>query len=206
MSGRDRETDDELRARYRTSTARQSAGTMHALQAALFESGVSVERIEVNDTDDEVIVQGFTIDAHSIAVIAKGGLDNDVASAIRANKSFGTGLSAPRNANTVTVDRVIFQRPTEIPVALSASITTNRFFPADGVAIIKVRLEAYFEALQEIGRAIDIEALRVPIYSVLGLNLNSIAMTLQNGNPLPSVTALDALYTLDINDIAITPT
>ncbi len=204
QTGRDRESDDELRLRYRISTARQSAGTLHALQAALFDVGVNNLRIEVNDTDTLTTVQTFDIDPHSIVVIAQGGLDSEIATAISANKSFGTGLSAPDNSRTVVVDDVKFQRASEVAVSLTAQISTNSFFAADGIAIIKVRVEAYFEALQEIGEDIDVESLRVPIYSVLGLHLDSISMTLKNGNALPAATALDVLYTLSIDDITIT--
>ena len=83
------ETDEQCRRRMLYAVAARGAGSLDALNAAVRSArGVKDARIWVNDTDG---VDSNGIPGHSIAVVTRGGVANEVAQAIFDKKPPGIG-------------------------------------------------------------------------------------------------------------------
>lgn len=207
VEGVDSETDSAFRTRGKNQLAQNATGTSTSLQAALTKIGVSRSRIIDNDSSAAIVREGLgSIAAHAIAAIVEGGLDNDVAQAIADNKTLGSPTHGSSNGTTSDGRTIRFTRVAEFPIALTLTVTTNDLFPNDGVNLIKRALVDFADSNFHIGEGVDTEQLRVPIYSVLGVSLNTINVTNTAETPvaLPSTTPLNRLYTLAAANISIT--
>ncbi len=202
--GKDQESNFDLRDRYKASTTRKAITSVQAIQATVLDvAGVERVRVEENATDAPVARQGFNIPAHNVMVIVLGGLDSDIADAIVRSKPAGIPLFN-NGDEAVTSNGIKFQRVESIACDLAITISTKDFFEAEGIATIKTRVAAYFNTLFGIGDSVDLQALRAPIYSVLGATMEAIAITDTGSQALPATTPLNRLYTLNENNIAVT--
>lgn len=202
--GQAAETNFELRDRYKASTTRKAISSVQAIEATVRDvEGVLQVRVVENATSAQVAMQGFNIPAHNIIVIVQGGLNADIADAIERSKPAGIPLFN-NGDQAVAVGNIKFQRVEAVATRLAITISTNEFFEAQGVATIKTRVAAYFNALHDIGDSVDLEALRAPIYSVVGTTLDSVAITDTADQALPNATPLNRLYTLDEDEITVT--
>ena len=83
--------DADYRAGYMARTARVSVGSLSALKAAMFEALATRVRIEENNTDSEITVQGWVIPPHSFLALVQGGSDADIARAVENHRGMGVG-------------------------------------------------------------------------------------------------------------------
>lgn len=174
--GEDRETDEELRLRFRNGKFDRATNTLDAIYSALINlDNVSEVTIYENDTS---VVDGNGVPAHSFLPIVSGGLSTDIANAIWTNKP--VGILSYGNTTVVINDiqgfphDVSFSRPDPVIVYISMGITTDVNFPANGQDLIKSNLIAYFQANFGTGDDVIYSRLYTPINAVNGHEVNSL--------------------------------
>lgn len=127
-AGQDTQSDESLRNERNKLLGLQSASTPEAIFSNVeVVSGVNSLTFRENITSIVQIIDGVTMEPHSIFVCVDGGTDNDVALAILQSKSSGSDWNG-----TVFVDvtepisgqnyLVQFERPTVIPIFMEITI------------------------------------------------------------------------------------
>jgi uncharacterized phage protein gp47/JayE len=152
--GADQETDENYLRRYLLSLSRNARSPLDSVLASVLAvDGVTDAQVAENDTSAPVVVDGVNFAAHSIGVAVQGGVDIDIAKAIQIKKTIGalsigtTTVTVPQaqgnGADGPDID-ISFYRVTELRTVIDVDITTNSRFPANGIALIKQRIAAYF--------------------------------------------------------------
>ncbi len=176
--GTDRETDEELRLRFRNGKFDRATNTYDAIYSALINlDNVTEVTIYENDTS---VVDGNGVPAHSFLPIVSGGLSQAIGNAIWENKPTGI-LSYGNTSVTVTDNQggthtVSFSRPNPVVIYISMDITTDVNFPANGNDLIRSNLIAYFQANFGTGDDVIYSRLYTPINSVSGHQVNSLTI------------------------------
>lgn len=173
--GRFRETDEELRIRFRNTKFERATGTIESIYSALF-SLDDVTQVFIDENDTSVVNINGT-PGHSFLVLIEGGTSVEIAKAIFENRPGGI-LSFGNTAVTV-IDKygyprtVRFSRPTLVPIFIEIDITEYQSFPTDGEDQIRKALIDYVEGLN-IGQDIVFSRLYTPINSVSGHEVDSL--------------------------------
>lgn len=143
-TGRNIESDSAYRQRYFTELFRNALSVLESMVSVISEQDNVIEVIGYeNDTDAPIIVQNITIDPHSIAMVVEGGLDQDIADAIRLKKTGGTGTTGTTVVPDLPNTDIKFFRPSFIDIEVTITTTAGPTFPADGVQQLKERTLAY---------------------------------------------------------------
>lgn len=161
------EQDAELRTRQSQSTANPSLtvfeGTMGAVENV---SGVTKAKGYENDTNT---TDGNGLPPHSIAVVAQGGLDADIAAAIQVHKTPGTQTygttTVPVNDSHGMPLNINFYRPTQATIGVRVTLTPLDGWSTDYEALIEQAVAAAVVAA-DIGGSIIITKLYVIAYLV----------------------------------------
>ena len=206
--GEDRETDEQLRLRFRNGKFDRATNTLDAIYSALINlDNVSEVTIYENDTS---VVDGNGVPAHSFLPIVSGGLSTDIANAIWDNKPIGI-LSYGNT--TVSISDVqgfphdiSFSRPDPVVIYISMNITTDVNFPPNGNDAIRSALIEYFQANFGTGDDVIYSRLYTPINSIPGHEVVSLTI---GTSPAPVgtsniVIAFDEIASLNTTNIIIT--
>lgn len=176
--GENRETDEQLRLRFRNGKFDRATNTYDAIYSALINlDNVTEVTIYENDTS---VVDGNGVPAHSFLPIVSGGLSQDIGNAIWENKP--TGILSYGNTSVTVTDiqggthTVSFSRPNPVVIYISMDITTDVNFPANGNDLIKSNLIAYFTANFGTGDDVIYSRLYTPINSVSGHQVNTLTI------------------------------
>lgn len=176
--GENRETDEQLRLRFRNGKFDRATNTYDAIYSALINlDNVTEVTIYENDTS---VVDGNGVPAHSFLPIVSGGLSQDIGNAIWENKP--TGILSYGNTSVTVTDiqggthTVSFSRPNPVVIYISMDITTDVNFPANGNDLIKSNLIAYFTANFGTGDDVIYSRLYTPINSVQGHQVNTLTI------------------------------
>lgn len=168
--GEDRETDEQLRLRFRNGKFDRATNTLDAIYSALINlDNVSEVTIYENDTS---VVDGNGVPAHSFLPIIVGGLSTDIANAIWDNKPIGILSYGNTTVNINDVQgfahAISFSRPNAVVIYISIDITTDVNFPANGNDLIKSNIIQYFADNLGTGDDVIYSRLYTPINSVAG--------------------------------------
>jgi uncharacterized phage protein gp47/JayE len=140
-TGRDRETDEELRQRLLNGQQNLGVATVEAIRDRLEDTlGVLSASVVEND---QTIVDGAGRPPKSFESIVDGGTDEDVATTIWLSKP--AGIETFGNTTTIIQDSsgndrtINFTRPTAINIAIRVSYTKydEEVFPSDGEDTIR---------------------------------------------------------------------
>ena len=175
--GRNTETDAEFRERYYLSVDFAGGVNIDAIVAEVYESveGILAVTGEENDTDDE---SDSGLPPHSFEIVAHGGLDQDIATAIFRRKAAGIQTFGNKTVAVVAASggtyNINFSRPTEVPVWVKVTnLVTDSHFPLDGIEQIKAALVAYIGSDTSgglnIGQPVICIALPTEVYKVSGV-------------------------------------
>lgn len=104
--GRVKETDAEYRANILARTAQSSIGSLGALRSALTAAGATSTKVIENSTTASVTSGGVTLPAHSIFVMADGGLADDVGRAVENHRGMGVGTYSAIVGRSTTLANV----------------------------------------------------------------------------------------------------
>jgi uncharacterized phage protein gp47/JayE len=180
-AGRDLETDEQLRLRFRETKFERASNILEALYSSLISlEGVQEVRIYENDTD---VTNEFGVPPHSFMPIVLGGLSSDIAESIWSNKpmgirSFGDTVVVIYDSQGVDGSQgfahsIGFERPDPVPAYITMTIETDSNFPATGKDDIRSNLIAYFAGLG-IGDDVVYSRLFTPINLTQGFQVDSL--------------------------------
>lgn len=210
VPGKNKETDVELRERFRISKFDRGTNSLDSIYSALVSvSGVEEVVVYENDSDS---TDSNGLPPHSFEAIVLGGNAVNIANAIWQNKPAGIE-SVGNTSGTITdaqgFPRVInYQTPTPTVIYISMNLTTDGNFPANGQAQIKSALTSYFSQNFGIGDDVIYSRLYTPINSIPGHQVNSLTL---GTSPSPAATsniaiAFDHIASLSDVNIVITTT
>ncbi len=149
--GRDIESDSAYRQRYFTELFRNALSVLESIISGISEKDNVTEVIGVeNDTATPVTVQNISVGAHSIAMVVEGGLDQDIADAIRLKKTGGTATTGTTTVSDLPNADINFFRPSYINIEVTITTTAGPTFPPNGVQLLKERTLAYINGESEI--------------------------------------------------------
>jgi len=175
-TGRDLESDIELRARAKESLSISGNGTVLAIKAKLLQlSGVTA----VTVTDDDT--------AHTISALVVGGDDDEIARTIFESKP--AGIPTLGLVEKVVQDiyysnhTVRFSRPQKIFVFVKITLTTTDAFRDEYIYKIKEKVALLFKD-KKIGDSVQYQAIFSAIYSVEGVTNSAVTIA---GTPVESV-------------------
>lgn len=175
VPGLNKETDEELRARFRNGKFDRATNTLDAIYSALINLvGVTEVVIYENDTS---VVDGNGVPAHSFLPIIVGGLSIDIANAIWGNKpigilSYGNTTVVINDIQSMPHD-VSYSRPNPLVTYITLNITTDSTFPANGRAAIKSAIEQYYTDNLGVGDDVVYSRLYTPVNTIPGFQVNS---------------------------------
>lgn len=220
-TGRDIETDVDYRQRYFTELFRNALSVLDSVIASISAVDGVVEVIGVeNDTDSPVLFQSVSVDANSIAMVVEGGLDQDIADAIRLKKTGGTGTTGTTSVSDPPHLDINFFRPDFIDLEVTITTTEGPNFPADGIQQLKERTlnyinggvkidpgPDYFELDgMKISEDLQKHRLYTPINSVIGHTVSSLVME-DKASPgdvdTITTTLIEKIQFLSIDDINV---
>lgn len=173
VSGRLRETDEELRIRFRNTKFERAGNIVEAVYAALFALD-DVQQVYIDENSTDITNENGT-PPHSFLVIVDGGTSVEIAYAIWDNR--GAGVESVGNTTTVIKDKfgntryIKFSRPTPVQLYINLGLTTDQNFPENGEDLIRQALIDYIDTLT-IGQPIVYSRLYTPINSVPGHQVN----------------------------------
>lgn len=166
--GRNVETDEELRARFRNTKFERAASTVDSIYSALIDLS-AVEQVVVYENDTDV-TDSMGIPAHSFMPIILGGLSEEIAQAVWENKPMG--IRSFGDTVIVIYDtqgfahNIGFKRPEPVPIYITLNLTKEATFPGSGDDDIRSALVSYFSTNQGIGEDVVYSRLYTPINTV----------------------------------------
>lgn len=137
VSGRDRETDQELKARYENSLGLGGNATLMGIRAAVYNvEGVNASEIEENvQMDDNTGSGGLPPKSFRVTVV--GGTDDNIAQMITETRSAGIEAYGSVSGTATLDDNSTYQegfdRATQVDVYADVSLTVDETFPDDGM-------------------------------------------------------------------------
>lgn len=153
--GNDTESRSQFATRYREALAKNSVGTLPAVQGAVLDvSGVIDAYVTENDSSSPVSIGGVTLVAKSIYVAASGGTDADVARAAWSKKAPGCAWNG--NTSVTVLDNnpgysppfpsytVLIERPDALAFLFAVQILNSPQVPSDAVAQIQTAIVSAF--------------------------------------------------------------
>lgn len=207
-AGRFKETDAELRERFRVSKFERASNILEALYSALINLD-AVEQVVIYENDTDVTdIKG--IPAHSFLPIVLGGISTNIAQTIWENKPLG--IRSYGNTSVTIYDSqgfphdIGFERPNPVNIYISINVVTDSNYPQDGDAVMKAAIASYMEANFGIGESVIYSRLYTPINSVPGHQVLDLSI---GASPSPTGKVnipidFNQLFSLDTNNIIIT--
>ena len=207
-AGTFRETDEELRVRFRNSKFIRATNSLDSIFSAI-SSVDSVEEVKIYENDTDV-TDANGVPPHSFLPIVVGGISTSIANAIWENKPIG--ILSYGNTTVTIFDvqgfphDVSFSRPTPVDIYIDIDISTTSDFPATGADQIKQALIEYSESNFGIGDDVIYSRLYTPINSIAGHQVNSLTI---GTSPSPTGTSnlalsFDEIASLNAANINIT--
>lgn len=179
VPGRLRETDEELRLRFRNTKFERAGNIVEAVYSALF-SLDDVQQVFIDDNDTDITNANGT-PPHIFLVLVDGGTSAEIARAIWDNR--GAGVRSIGNTTVTITDKfgyqrdINFSRPTPVDIYMQIDLTTDQNFPENGEDAIRSAIITYIESLS-IGQDVIYSRLYTPINSVVGHQVNSLLVGL----------------------------
>jgi uncharacterized phage protein gp47/JayE len=194
VSGRLRETDEELRIRFRNTKFERAGNIVEAVYSALF-SLDDVQQVYIDDNNTDVTNANGT-PGHSFLVLVDGGTSVEIARAIWDNR--GAGVASVGNTTVTITDKfgyereIKFSRPTPVNIYIQLELTTDQNFPENGEDLIREAIINYVDGLS-IGQDVLYSRLYTPVNSIPGHQVDSMLI----GTTNPPVTMTNVVIPFD---------
>jgi uncharacterized phage protein gp47/JayE len=183
-TGRNLETDDELRLRYDTGVFRLGAATIESIKANLQQNIAGVNTLEVfENVEDTPDADGRP--PHSIEVIVDGGNPQDIANQIFLLKAAGIDTFGSTTLTVVDsaafTHTINFNRPTLVYIWVNVSVTlySEEAFPDTGAEQIETVIAQTGNSFG-IGKDIIIQRFLGPIYAAIS-GIGNMTITVARG-------------------------
>lgn len=213
-TGREEETDAELRTRRNRSLVTPATSTTGGLFTALADI-TGVTDLAIYENDQDTLDAVLNIDPHTLWCIVEGGEVADIVETIAKNKTGGTGLKGgtsstyteeltkPDGTPYTIIHTMYFDRPTTVDlyVELTVEGVDGAFVDTDAIKAALVALDF------SIGASLSAADLYRTVYSVADnftatlLEISDDDVTYTDGRLTP---AADEVYTIDTANITIT--
>lgn len=169
--GKEIESDADLRARRLLTLATAGAGTEEAIRARILEiDEVTDARVFSNRT---MVTDAFGRPPKSFESVVLGGDEDDIAKVIWLTAPAGIEIYGDITKTVVDsqgFDQTVkFSRPTEVPIYIIITVTTDSTFPVDGDEAIKEAVAAYGDKTFSIGDDVITTMLYCPIHTIQGI-------------------------------------
>jgi uncharacterized phage protein gp47/JayE len=159
--GRETETDEELRLRFRNTKFERSSNILDSMYSALNNlDNVQSVTVYENDTD---ITDVNGLPEHSYMAVVLGGESEEIAETIWKNKP--AGITGVGNTTVEIIDVTIY---------ITMELGTDIEYPADGADLIKSAIIDYANEEFGVGKDIIYTRLFTPINSVPGHQVNDL--------------------------------
>lgn len=178
--GRLRETDEELRLRFRSTKLERSNNILDSLYSALL-SVEGVEEVAIYENDTNVTDSNGVL-AHSFLPVVLGGSSQQIAEAIWLNKP--AGILSQGNTTISILDsqgfahNISFDRPIPVTIYVEVNISidpeSDVSFPGDGADQIKAAIIEYAGNNFGVGKDVIYSRLFTPINTVSGHQVDSL--------------------------------
>ncbi|MBW2672331.1 MAG: baseplate J/gp47 family protein [Deltaproteobacteria bacterium] len=147
--GKDRESDTDLRMRYKRSVALPGTATAASIEARLL-SLDTVEDAYVRENDTNTTVDGLP--PKSVNALVLGGDDSEIAQVIFETKSAGIQAYGGTVVEVIdshgNIHQIGFDRPTEITIYYSVGLNVDvKEFPSDGISQVTDAIVQYTNSL-----------------------------------------------------------
>lgn len=154
ITGRNRETDAELRLRRVRSVGTNSQNMIDSLIGKLGNlPGVTHANVIQNRTD-EVDENGLT--PHSFEAIVAGGDNTEIAQTIWETFPFGIGMQGGTSGTAIdgqlSLQVVPFTRPVQVPIYVEIQVKKRPGYPANGATVMKTATVDYANGILVEGR------------------------------------------------------
>ncbi len=202
--GQNLETEAEARSRRAASIGLPSRSILDGIIAAVKNvSGIGRHKVFENDTD---VADSNGIPAHSLCIVAEGGSDTDVASAILLKKAPGTGTYGDQE---VTVPdgygnpkTVRFFRPDQVTIYPAITVKALAGWDVTMVDAIKAVLSSYAKTV-EIGGVYNVSYLWSLAFTASGSGVPAFSVQTVLARKGPSGSDVAGTIQLDFREIAI---
>lgn len=201
VTGRDRESDAELRNRYRQSVAINSVGNVATIQANIADiEGVIDVKVLENITSEANTQFGVNVPAHGIAVCVFGGEDSDIAKSIFLTKMGGTSMDGNANVSFTDDADTIHTYPIYRPTVQNFYVQVTFFASAMGTdlqtdiknVIVDDALGQLENSRIGLGQTIYADRFRSAIFTKTNLPVKSIQIALDEASNWQDVLTIDA--------------
>ena len=153
--GRNEETDEQLRLRRARSTSTPAQSIIDALYGAVANIP-EVLQCEVYENPTGTVHAITGLPAHSVNIIADGGLSADIANQIFTRITLGVvqvgAVVTTVNDTMGNPHSIKFDRPVDVPIYVILNVTQLAGWPTDGATRLKAALVAWTVANQRIGK------------------------------------------------------
>jgi hypothetical protein len=204
VTGRDNETDYDLRERRKISLSLPGRGTLESLRAKILNlKEVTAVLVEENITDQTIGI----LTPHSFLITVNGGSDEDIAEAIWMYKPIGiacVGEVAVTITDLSNNQQVVkFNKARKIYAFIDISLTTNSTFTVASIDTIKSEIINEILSLT-LGETLIYQTFFGIIYKHSGILTASILLGKSDNPEASDVTKTAANITIDSREIIVT--
>lgn len=152
--GKGEESDQASRKRRRNTLALQGVALPEAIVSNLYDlDGVKSLAFRENTANERTIIDGITMNPHSIWACIDGGSEQDIAKTLLNTKSLGAGYNGSIEINVIDNEsgqqyKVQFDRPKEILIYIKVTVNTGGS-TADPYTAIPSSINNYANGAQE---------------------------------------------------------
>lgn len=210
-TGRNLETDDELRLRYDKGVFRLGAATLESIRAGLEQNVPGILTVQVYENENDV-TDSEGRPPHSIEVIAYGGDPQDIANQIWLLKAAGIDtfgdITVQVTDSIGVLHPISFNRPTPIYIWVDIHVTlyNEEIFPDNGVQQIQIIVTNTGNSFG-IGKDVIVQRFYGPIYAgVSGIGKLDIRVARADEEVTDQNIPISAreLSTFDVTNVTVT--
>lgn len=206
VTGRDNESDYDLRERRKISLSLPGRGTLESLRAKILNlKEVTAVLVEENITDQNIGI----LTPHSFLITVNGGSNEDIATAIWMYKPIGIACAGEVVVTITDIANnqqvVKFNRAKKIYAFIDIVLTTNSTFTVASIDTIKSEIINEVSSLT-LGETLIYQTFFGIIYKHSGILTASILLGKSDNPDAPSVTKTAANITIDSHEIIVTDT
>lgn len=201
VTGRDRESDAELRTRYRQSVSINSVGNVATIQANIADiEGVIDVKVLENISSVADTQYGVNVPAHGIAVCVFGGEDEDIAKSIFITKMGGTSMDGNATVSFTDEESTVHSYPIYRPTVENFYVQVTFYASAMGSAmqsdIKNVIVDDALGQLENtrigLAQTVYADRFRSAIFTKTNLPVKSIQIALDEPSGWSDVLTIDA--------------
>lgn len=208
IRGNDKETDEELRLRFKHSKFLRAQNIGDSLYSIL-RGLTGVQYVAIYENDTKLDKPEYGLPPNSFKVVIQGGEDADIAYGIWTNKPLG--ISCHGNTSVSIRDsqeylrEINFERPINIDIAMKIKLRVTDSFPPNGIDLMKDKITAYMRENFGIGEDVIYSRLFTPINEVVGHQVDELTIG-KSGSPLSSANVsigYNEVSSVGVSDIVI---